>query len=84
MLCKKDRLAHVFYRLRLIEAFGTGIPKIMECYRGQKAQPVIEISDNAFKITLPNTNFLLDWKRSPVRKRTLALLGAFTFPPKFE
>ncbi len=42
MLCKNDRLAHVFYRLRLIEAFGTGIPKIMECYRGQKAQPVIE------------------------------------------
>ncbi|MEA4884541.1 MAG: helix-turn-helix domain-containing protein [Clostridia bacterium] len=23
----------------------------------QKAQPAIEISDNAFKITLPNTNF---------------------------
>jgi len=54
---RNDRLAQVFYRLRLIEAFGTGIPKIMECYRGQKAQPVIEISDNAFKITLPNTNF---------------------------
>ena len=29
----------------------------MECYRGQKAQPVIEISHNAFKIMLPNTNF---------------------------
>ena len=28
----------------------------MECYHGQKAQPVIEISDNAFKIALPNTN----------------------------
>jgi len=53
---RNSRLANVFYRLHLIEAFGTGIPKIMECYHGQKAQPVIEISDNAFKMTLPNTN----------------------------
>lgn len=54
---RNNRLADVFYRLHLIEAFGTGVPKIMECYYGQKAQPVFEISDNAFKITLPNTNF---------------------------
>lgn len=54
---RNDRLAHVFYRLRLIEAFGTGIPKILDCYHGQKAQPAIEVSDNAFKITLPNMNF---------------------------
>jgi ATP-dependent DNA helicase RecG len=25
---RNDRLAHVFYRLRLIEAFGTGIPRL--------------------------------------------------------
>ncbi|MEA4884018.1 MAG: ATP-binding protein [Clostridia bacterium] len=54
---RNNRLADVFYRLHLIEAFGTGMPKIMECYHGQEAQPAIEISDNAFKITLPNTNF---------------------------
>lgn len=55
---RNNGLAHVFYRLRLIEAFGTGIPKILECYHNQKAQPTIEVSDNAFKVTLPNTNFL--------------------------
>lgn len=54
---RNSRLANVFYRLHLIEAFGTGIPKIMECYRGRQAQPVVEVSDNAFKVTLPNTNF---------------------------
>jgi len=53
---RNSRLANVFYRLHLIEAFGTGIPKIMECYRGRQAQPVVEVSDNAFKIALPNTN----------------------------
>ena len=54
---RNARLAEIFYRLRLIEAFGTGMPKIMECYRGYEAQPGIELSDNAFKITLPNVNF---------------------------
>jgi ATP-dependent DNA helicase RecG len=55
---RNNGLAHVFYRLSLIEAFGTGIPRILECYHNQKAQPAIEVSDNAFKVTLPNTNFL--------------------------
>ena len=50
-------LAGAFYRLHLIEAFGTGMPKIMECYSGYSVQPNIEHSENAFKITLPNTNF---------------------------
>ena len=50
-------LAGVFYRLRLIEAFGTGMPKINECYSEYDVKPNIELSDNAFKITLPNTNF---------------------------
>ena len=50
-------LADVFYRLNLIEAYGTGMPKITESYKTFAAQPTIELSDNAFKITLPNTNF---------------------------
>ncbi len=54
---RNDRLAHVFYLLRLIEAFGTGIPRIPECYHGREAQPAIEVSDNPFKVTLPNTDF---------------------------
>jgi len=54
---RNSRLADVFYRLRLIEAYGTGMPKIMESYLDEKVQPEMEISDNAFKITLPNTNF---------------------------
>ena len=53
---RNPRLANIFYRLRLIEAFGTGIPKIKGSYQGQAAQPLIQTSDNAFKITLPNIN----------------------------
>jgi ATP-dependent DNA helicase RecG len=51
-------LANVFYRLTLIEAYGTGIPKIMRDYSQYPFEPRIEATDNAFKITLPNRNEL--------------------------
>jgi ATP-dependent DNA helicase RecG len=54
---RNSHLADVFYRLHLIEAYGTGVPKIMEYYHEHAMQPIIEVSDNAFKITLPNTNY---------------------------
>ena len=53
---RNQHLANVFYRLKLIEAYGTGIMKINECYIDQAVKPVIEVSNNAFKITLPNLN----------------------------
>ena len=55
-VCRNEKLANVFYRLELIEAYGTGILKIMEAYSGTGKEPQIETSDNAFKIILPNLN----------------------------
>ena len=55
-VCRILKLANVFYRLELIEAYGTGIIKIMEAYEGTGMTPHIETSDNAFKIILPNLN----------------------------
>lgn len=78
---RNSHLADVFYRLHLIEAFGTGMPKIMECYREHEDQPNIELSDNAFKITLPNTNYQQDvsYKKDALttaEKRILNYLSA--------
>lgn len=53
---RNKALADVFYRLHLIEAYGTGIPKIMTQYEKKSLAPSIEVTDNAFKITLPNMN----------------------------
>jgi len=53
-ICRNDRLSKVFYRLQLIEAYGTGMPKIFENYQGHRVTPKIELSPNVFKITLPN------------------------------
>jgi ATP-dependent DNA helicase RecG len=55
-VARNENLANVFYRLKLIEAYGTGIPKIIRSYEDCAQKPKIEVSDNAFKITLPNRN----------------------------
>lgn len=55
-VCRNPHLANIFYRLQLIEAYGTGIKKIMDSYFGRRKQPSIICSNNAFKIVLPNTN----------------------------
>ena len=67
-VCRNVKLANVFYRLELIEAYGTGILKIMEAYSGTGKEPQIETSDNAFKITLPNLNTHADPNESGARQ----------------
>lgn len=55
-LQRNPRLAAILYRLRWVEAYGTGVPKILDDYRGMAVQPKFEISDNAFKLVLPSHN----------------------------
>ena len=55
-VCRNQNLANVFYRLHLIEAYGTGLTKIMEAYEGTSEKPVISTTKNSFKIILPNIN----------------------------
>ncbi len=62
---RNQKLANVFYRLRLIEAYGTGILKINENYADCSVKPQFEVTDNAFKITLPNTNYVDERKDLP-------------------
>ena len=57
--CRNEKLAAVFYRLKLIEAYGTGIQKIMDSYKDCIVKPKIDLSDNAFKIVLPNQNMVI-------------------------
>lgn len=67
---RNQYLANIFYRLRLIEAYGTGILKINECYNDYAVKPVVETTNNAFKITLPNTNFHAKEQKTPNNSKT--------------
>ena len=62
---RNQNLANVFYRLKLIEAYGTGILKINESYADCEVKPQFEVTDNAFKITLPNSNYAGERKERP-------------------
>jgi len=67
-VCRNVKLANIFYRLELIEAYGTGMRKIMEAYAETGKKPEIETSENAFKIILPNLNVRTETTKSPVNK----------------
>ena len=54
--CRNQNLANCFYRLKLIESYGTGIQRIFESYSSYPAKPELKVSENAFVVTLPNTN----------------------------
>lgn len=68
-VCRNAKLANVFYRLELIEAYGTGILKIQNSYAGTGKAPQIEVSDNAFKIILPNLNAHIKSEKFDVDKK---------------
>ncbi len=48
-------LGDVFFRLRYIERFGTGVKRINEAYQSSSKKPIFEIFDNLIKIILPVT-----------------------------
>ena len=69
---RNQHLANVFYRLKLIEAHGTGMLKINECYADYKVKPQIEVSNHAFKVTLPNTNYIRENKVALDKKNAIS------------
>ena len=51
---RNGKLAALFYRMDLIEAYGTGLGKILNCYAGLPIQPSFESVEGAFRVVLPN------------------------------
>jgi len=49
-------LATIFYRLKYIEAYGTGIRKIRREYKEFDLSELIQVTDNTFKLILWNKN----------------------------
>lgn len=49
-------LASVLFRLRIIEAYGTGIQRIRKSYEGSPLQPEFKFSENYIYVTLPATD----------------------------
>ena len=71
---RNEKLASLFYRMKLIEAYGTGISKIISCYKGFHVQPKFENVEGAFRVVLPNTH-AQDF--SVENEKYLPILGLF-------
>ncbi len=55
---RNPNLANIFYRLKYVESFGTGIGRIIESYKYFDKQPLIFNTENVFKVTLYNVNYV--------------------------
>ena len=53
LCCVIRSSALFFFRLNIIESFGTGVQRINAAYAGSKAKPIHEFSENMIKVTLP-------------------------------
>lgn len=53
-------IANIFYRLELIESYGTGIQRIIESYKLSGLKPRFETASASFVVTLPNTGYAAD------------------------
>lgn len=53
---RNDELASIFYRLRYVEAYGTGIPRILDVYSQEESKPIFFATSSSFSVTLPNRN----------------------------
>lgn len=89
-------LANIFYRLELIESYGTGIRRIMESYEGRMEQPVFAPAPASFVVILPKitgqpltdesltdrekVEKLLKAREEITRKDVETLLGCSKFP----
>lgn len=60
---RNEKLANIFYRLKLVESYGTGIPNIFSEYKDEPIKPKIKITDSSFLIILPNRNYKNDEKK---------------------
>lgn len=52
-LLRNPILANVFYRLNIVEIFGTGVIRILDSYKQSHVKPKFEITENSITVELP-------------------------------
>lgn len=68
---RNEKLANIFYKLRYVEAYGTGIEKIQGDYEKLSVSPRFEVSDNGFLLMLPNKSTIEEKKNIKSEKETI-------------
>lgn len=66
---RNPNLAAVFYRMKLIESYGTGVGKIQKSYKDEEMKPEFETAQGVFRVTLPNRNEEKEALSQPVTEK---------------
>lgn len=74
-LSRNPIIANVFFRLKLIEQFGTGVNRIIDSYKQYKIHPYFDIRNSQIRIILPVTNF--DYTKLEKKEAIISYLNAF-------
>jgi ATP-dependent DNA helicase RecG len=74
-LSRNPIIANVFFRLNLIEQFGTGIKRIIDSYKHYKIKPSFDIQKSLIRIILPVSNF--DYSKLEKREAIVSYLHAY-------
>jgi ATP-dependent DNA helicase RecG len=74
-LSRNPIISNVFFRLNLIEQFGTGIKRILDSYKRYKIKPSFDIQKHQIRIVLPVTNF--DYTKLEKKEAILSYLRAY-------
>lgn len=81
---RNPKLVSVFHRLGLVEAYGSGIPRMLELYKNSKDFPNIYVAPNSFLVEMPKLslkeeyNIVIEYLRnhdSATREEIEKLLG---------
>lgn len=79
-LSRNPIVTNVFFRLAIIEQFGTGINRIIDSYKPYKIHPSFEILKHQIRIILPVTNF--DYTKLEKKEAITSYLKAFPKSPR--
>lgn len=79
-LSRNPIITNVFFRLEIIEQFGTGVNRIIDSYKPYKIHPSFEILKHQIRIILPVTNF--DYARLEKKEAITSYLKAFPKSPR--
>ncbi len=80
---RNTMLANIFFRLKHIEAYGTGIRRIFDLYRENMVCPEIAVTDNTFRMTLPNRNTSYKYQnQKPLLDSKMRLLDSGRVTPQ--
>lgn len=50
---RNPKLISIFHRLGLVEAYGSGIPRMLELYKNSTKLPDIQVAPNSFLVNMP-------------------------------